>query len=272
MKPLANRLLSFRQGRVNARAEARTQLIIRNNLEKRFYKRMNTLLRKFLNVQLYLYTEYGISNAEVAAQAFNEDFIPLIQSHYKRVFQAVYKNNEDKYMSDRKADTFVFGTSIDFEAVVSNYFMTRELVLAGVGLRMALRISNLIESGRANGLTLPQIAREVSTKFTAISRGRAALIARTETHNAASFANHAYHLTAEKNLGTKMLKQWVSTNDARTRSAHSIANGQSVDMNEDFIVGGVAMGYAGDSKGGARNVINCRCIIIYADEADVVSN
>ena len=67
----------------------------------------------------------------------------------------------------------------------------------------------------------------------------------------------------------KMMKKWVSTNDKRTRSAHVLANGQIVDMNEDFMVGGVPMEYAGDPKGGASNVINCRCVIIYADERDM---
>ena len=67
-----------------------------------------------------------------------------------------------------------------------------------------------------------------------------------------------------------MIKRWASTNDGRTRSHHSAANGQQRPMNEDFIVGGAPMAYAGDPKGGARNVINCRCVIIYADEQDVV--
>lgn len=267
-----NSFLTFRQGRVNARKEARQQLVIRNNLEKRFYKRLNTLFRKFVNVQLYLYKEFGIYDADIAAQALNEDFIPLILSHYRRVFQAIYKNNEDKYVNNKKADTFVFGRSQDFEGVVEEYFASRQLILAGISNRMATRISNLIESGRADGLTLPQIAKQVQTKFLAISRSRAALIARTETHNAASYSNHSYHLTVEANLGINMVKKWVATNDARTRQAHSIANGQTVNMNEDFIVGGNKMGYAGDSKGGARNVINCRCVIIYTDVADVVSD
>ena len=143
-------------------------------------------------------------------------------------------------------------------------------ILTGISARMATRISKLIEVGRADNLTLPQIAKLVSDKFLIISRSRAALIARTETHNAASFANNAYHKTVEQDLGVKMLKKWVATNDARTRSTHSAANGQVVDMSEDFIVGGVPMGYAGDSKGGAANVINCRCVIIYADERDMV--
>jgi uncharacterized protein with gpF-like domain len=84
------------------------------------------------------------------------------------------------------------------------------------------------------------------------------------------YANHAYHKKVKDDYGVKMLKQWVSAGDLRTRSAHASANGQVVDMDEDFIVGGVPMAYAGDPKGGAKNVINCRCAIIYVDEEDVV--
>jgi len=29
------------------------------------------------------------------------------------------------------------------------------------------------------------------------------------------------------------------------------------------------MDYAGDPKGGAANVVNCRCVIVYADERDM---
>tara|TARA_R110000782_G_scaffold184722_1_gene275041 strand:- start:2168 stop:2986 length:819 start_codon:yes stop_codon:yes gene_type:complete len=266
------RINTFRQGRINTRAEARKQLVLRNNLEKRFFKNLSTLFRKFVNVHMHLYKQYGIYEQSVATQSLNEDFFPLILSHYKRTFQAIYQSNEEKYEIMRKADeAFVFGRSVDFEAVVNEYFVGRQLILSGITERMATRISKLIEQGRADNLTLPQIAKSVSDKFLPISRSRAALIARTETHNAASFANHSYHAIVEKDLGIKMLKKWTATNDARTRSSHSAASGQTVDMSEDFIVGGVEMGFAGDSKGGAKNVINCRCVIIYADERDMTN-
>ena len=263
---------SLRRGRINTRAESRKQLVVRNNLEKRFYKNLNTLFRKFLNVQLYLYKEFGIYENDIAIQSLNEDFMPLMLNQYRRTFKVMYKLNEDNYYNDKKADdVFIFGRSSDFETVVNEYFKTRQLILAGITTRMANRISRLIEKGRADNLTLPQIAKLVSDTYLPISRSRAALIARTETHNAASFANHSYHKTVEEDLGVKMLKKWVATSDGRTRPAHASANGQIVDMNEDFIVGGMPMGYAGDSKGGVANVINCRCVIIYADERDMES-
>ena len=269
MQPQRKEFNQFRQRRVSTRRESRQQLLIRNNLEKRFYRTLNSLFRKFLNIQLYRYTEFGIFEEAIAEQDLNEEFIPLILSHYRRIFKIMYKNNEDKYMFDKKEEVIVFGRNKDIETVIEQYFLTRQLVLAGITTKMANRISKLIEQGRAENLTLPQIAKLVSNNFLSISRSRAALIARTETHNAASFANDSYHLMLQEDTGIKMLKRWVATIDDRTRSTHSEASGQIVDMNEDFMVGGVPMKYAGDSRGGAKNVINCRCVIVYADERDM---
>ncbi len=266
---LKKQLHSFRRGRVNIRREQRQQLALRNNLEKRVFSRLNTLFRKFVNVQMHLYKEYGVYQPNTAAQVLNEDMFPLLLTHYKRIFQSVYNLNEDKYYN-KKQEAFVFGRSVDFEEVVFTYFNSKQLILSGISISLANRISRVIEQGRADNLTLPQIAKLVSDKFLPISRSRAALIARTETHNAASFANHSYHKQVEKDLGLKMMKRWVATNDARTRPAHASANGQTVDMNEKFIVGGTEMDFAGDSAGGAKNVVNCRCVIIYADEQDIV--
>lgn len=271
MKINQKRFNTFRQGRISLRKELRQQMLIRNNLEKRNYKRLNTLFRKFANVQLHLFKEYGVYNPSVAIQTLNEDLFPLMLSHYKRIFKTIYKNNESKYYNDKKnQEAFVFGRSVDFEKVVENYFSTRQLLLTGISIRLANRISKLIEDGRINNLTLPEIARSVSDNFLPISRNRAALIARTETHNAASFANHTYHKQVQTDLGLKMVKRWVSTNDARTRPAHSTANGQTVDMDEKFNIGGAEMEFAGDTNGGAKNVVNCRCVIVYADDQDIV--
>ena len=264
------RLRDFRQGRVNVRAERRRQLVLRNNLEKRFFKRLNTLFRKFVRVQMFLYSEYGIYDRENSVRILNEDFFPLMLSHYKRIFKSIYKMNESKYKSNYKQEAYVFDRSVDIENLVTQYFNTRQLVLTGISLHLADRIAKTIESARADNLTLPQIAKLVTDKFLPISRSRANVIARTETHSAASFVNHSYHNTLQQDLGITMVKQWSATNDARTRTTHAQANGQQVLMDEDFEVGGVAMGYAGDPRGGVKNVVNCRCVIIYADEQDIV--
>ena len=83
-----------------------------------------------------------------------------------------------------------------------------------------------------------------------------------------------------KRLGLqKPQKEWVSAMDDRTRDWHRQTNGQRVGIDDAFTVltpikgGGVVhkeMQYTGDPEGGASNVINCRCFVIYYDEDDIV--
>ena len=149
MKLNHKRFNSLRVGRINSRAEARKHLLLRNNLEKRFNKNLKTLFRKFVNVQLYLYKQYGIYEPSVAVQALNEDFIPLLTNHYRKTFQAIYKLNEDKYFTSKNADAFVFGRSVDIENLVAVYFATRQIQLSGISIRMANQISQKIEARKA---------------------------------------------------------------------------------------------------------------------------
>ena len=37
-------------------------------------------------------------------------------------------------------------------------------------------------------------------------------------------------------------------------------------IDESFVVGGMKMKYTGDPNGGAKNVINCRCVTLYVEE------
>jgi uncharacterized protein with gpF-like domain len=88
-----------------------------------------------------------------------------------------------------------------------------------------------------------------------ISRQRGALIARTETHGAANYGADG----AARATGLKLRKEWIAAEDERTRPDHNEANGQIVDMDQAFDVGGEALMYPGDPAGSAGNIINCRC-------------
>lgn len=271
MKPQQKQLRRFRRGRVNPRQELRRQSRIRNNLEKSFYKRLTSLLFKFVNTKAYLYKEYGIYEVDIASRDLQEELTPTIIQHYRRVFRTIINSNNDVNKLDiKEEEIFVFDRNVDFEAWVEEYYKTRSLVLSGISANMAKRVEKIIQEGRQEGLTLSQIADNISTKLRPISRARAATIARTETHNAAGFAHHKYYKQVESDYGGIIVKRWLATNDARTRSHHSAANGQTRMMDEDFNIGGAPMSHTGDSRGGARNVINCRCVIIYADEQDIV--
>ena len=151
--------------------------------------------------------------------------------------------------------------------MVGGYISTNRLKLSGISSALSKRIQNIIETGYRDGMTLAEIARDVRDNAPIISRIRANTIARTETHNASSWANNKYHVDVSENLDIELSKRWVSVGDARTRASHVIANGQVVPMHGKFNVGGKEMEYAGDPNGGASETINCRCVIIYEDLA-----
>lgn len=264
-------LRSFRRGRVSSRSEIRRHLRFRINYEKLLFSRMSTLFRKHIYTASQIYREGGQFDLGLSARELYQEMSPLMISFLRRVFLNTYRFNEEQYSGGRKdEEIFVFGRSVDVDALVNQYYRGREFVLSGIPLNISKKIERIIIAGREESLTLAQIASNITNYVIPISRSRAALIARTETHSAASYANHTYHDQVRNNLGMNMFKEWVATGDARTRSTHAEANGQRVHMDDKFQVGGSEMSYSGDSAGGAKNVINCRCVIIYVDERDIV--
>lgn len=120
-------------------------------------------------------------------------------------------------------------------------------------------IVRAIAAGQRDGLGTSAIAKNISDRVSAISRMRGALIARTETHGAANYgADQAARAT-----GLKMRKEWVAAEDARTRRDHAQADGQIVDMDDPFRVGGDRLMYPGDPSGRAAQTINCRCSVAH---------
>jgi hypothetical protein len=102
-------------------------------------------------------------------------------------------------------------------------------------------------------------------------RYQALRIARTETTAAAGFA--AIQRAKQSNLILE--KEWIAVIDDRTRIRpfdHLDMNGQKVDLDKPFFVGGQELQYPGDNNGSAGNVINCRCTIGFSGKRDANGN
>lgn len=182
----------------------------------------------------------------------------ILYPHYREVIQAFGQRVLDR-----------LEIKFDFDTIQGKYiqlFGGEKIV--NISTYTMFQVNYAIKRGLDGGSTLPQIAKDIERLGSDFSRRRSAVIARTETHNASSYANHEMHKDFMPQNSTK---QWVSTSDARTRSFHSAANGQVVNMDDNFIVNGKEMMYPGDPKGGPENVINCRCTVMYiASDDDVV--
>jgi SPP1 gp7 family putative phage head morphogenesis protein len=132
----------------------------------------------------------------------------------------------------------------------------------GIAQSVQDQIATIVSDKMRQGKGPDAIAREIRKQAPALARGRAAAIARTETHNAAMAAIEAS--MKSKNI-TIASKTWLAVGDRKTRPTHRAANGQSVPFNEPFSVGGAQLMRPGDSSLGAgpEEIVNCRCSVLY---------
>lgn len=66
--------------------------------------------------------------------------------------------------------------------------------------------------------------------------------------------------------GVILKKQWLATNDNKTRDAHAELNGQTAEIDEPFINEIGEIYYPGDPSADPSNIYNCRCTLTYEIE------
>jgi hypothetical protein len=88
---------------------------------------------------------------------------------------------------------------------------------------------------------------------------RAKTVAVTEVHRAWNFGAYAAALRIQQDRISPLFKRWDAKEDSATRPGHARADGQTVPVNQPFIVSMEALMMPGDPAGKPSNVINCRC-------------
>lgn len=118
-------------------------------------------------------------------------------------------------------------------------------------------VKDMLQKAQDEGLSIPDLSRLIRAKYAQWNDSRATVIARTETIR----ASNAGALAAIKDAGISK-KQWLATNDSRTRPNHKLADGQLVGANEAFVVGGERLQFPGDPDASAKETVQCRCTVI----------
>jgi len=126
--------------------------------------------------------------------------------------------------------------------------------------QLANKINLTMAQGIIQGNSYRKIANEINKQMN-MGADNANRLARTEVHRAFEKASLDKGMEAQE-LGIEMQKMWVSSLDDRTRESHGAADGQTVPLNQPFIVQGESLMYPGDFAGSASNVIHCRCTSI----------
>lgn len=239
-------------------AEWQLQNRMRSNFEVKLASQLKT---EFVRTYKTISNDYLISgrqSLDIESRPHYNRVKSIIFSHWKSVttvFRARIlsllrlvqeterKEYEDEFDKEFENFLFTFGAE-----KVSNISSTT-----------IADIRNAINVAQVDGLDVYQTAKKITELSAITSITRAVLIARTETHQAANYANFT-SLDVVNIPNTR--KEWVAVNDDRTRDGHVAANGQVVDKDGMFVVGGSQLRYPGDPSGAPKQVINCRCTFV----------
>lgn len=129
-------------------------------------------------------------------------------------------------------------------------------------------VSNITQAV-LQGKSIPDIAKSMET-VVGMNKASAVRNARTAMTGAQNAGRQQAYERAEA-MGIKLQKEWIATLDGRTRHSHGMADGQKVDINGMFKVGGCKMRYPGDvANGTAEEIYNCRCTMATVEPPEIM--
>ena len=245
--------------RISVQREFREVNRIRNGFERTLAFRLISLFSQVGTDTAQAFEANGTQGADAVLARLR----PRMAGTLEPVYRQIIKTFSERAIAHRGVKRNIAGWEEIYEQFLAT---TGARHISDIDDTTTKIIRRTIQSNQGAGVAAisKAIRERMSPPFT---RSRAATIARTETHSAASYATHEQYKSFDE---PDMMKQWVATNDERTRAAHFAVSGKEIPIDEDFIVGGKPMSYPSDPRGGAAEVINCRCVLVYIEPDDVV--
>lgn len=145
----------------------------------------------------------------------------------------------------------------DFEVTdaIKNYIKERAKIISKQINDTTLdKLSSTLAEGIDAGEGIADLTKRVESVYDEYPTYRAESIARTET----TAANNKGFTEGYRQSGVANAKEWIATNDSRTRDSHAHADGEVVKLDDSFSNG---LDYPGDPKADPAETINCRCVL-----------
>ena len=198
------------------------------------------------------------TDANATAVAYVNDATPGIYSLNRN-----YSAYKIEQVSD-KADFTLWDEQTVKRLIVEQpdlmpYYPPKRALQRGIDLKYGKQqITGSVTSSILQGKSIPKIANDLQSRMRDMSRASAIRTARTAV-TAAQNAGRLDTYRAAQDMGIKLKKQWLATLDNRTRHAHAMLDGQTVDIDKPFKVDGYELMYPGDTSAPGYLVYNCRC-------------
>ncbi len=258
------------------RAEQRRQSAILDRLEVRYRARIRRTLTEAMLQAAEFYELTGTVPpmqdlpdkmqrvyADMAAASIRAFGARVLEAGVSKASPYVTETGQIRFATARlDAPSWDVKGLREFLARIAQEYIAQEMVrrrIVQITETTRQQIVTAVNAGYADGLGQAGIGARIRASVPSFAAFRANRIARTETHGAANYGAQQ----AAVETGLRLQKEWVSAEDERTRIAHRLADGQIVDRDEPFQVGGEALQFPGDPEGRAENVVNCRCAVVH---------
>ena len=266
---------------------AKRNLTLKLALEKTFNRDLVSYFNEIKKDVVSFYTATGLL---INADIYQKQTETLLERHYKRVIRNFI--NEGKYSYRKSLEAKGIEYKQEQQEEDEKIEATSVLIaLAFVESIVQRRASQLIETTNDNikdtAAKAPKKAKESGTKvhdemnkgLDRVFKSRYAMIALTETQFMAERSKNIEAAVISRNGNVDpssindgvvtgkpdIKKEWAAILDSETREGHAMADGQTQNMNDPFIVNGEYLMHPGDTSMGASlgNIINCRCSSLY---------
>jgi uncharacterized protein with gpF-like domain len=232
---------------------------LRTRYEKAFYAPVYKAIKQQLSSFTSDLQRYGKDQAvaNMNLDEWNRGLAPVINLLY--VSAGLAKANQTlselRRLPKVQKKRASFGYNAEWTQAILDYF--KEALFNKVVLPISQTtkgyILEVISKGVDEGWSIKQMVDKIERED--YLDGRVERILRTETNRAINYGNE---LAADK-FEYKTQKRWIAVHDNRTRHAHLNADGQTVNQDGSFNVGGEQMEFPGDPSASGANTINCRC-------------
>lgn len=278
MNPSSN--LRRRVRKLSDAAYARTVDSLRLQYERKWYNTFVAILQRTGAEVADRYEQTG--NEGAALRAVFPVMLPLLQEAYQDMFREVgiafgvlalstflgsgikgmlFKADDVPDDTPSEWDIWDPWASPIMRAWMIDHIATR---ITGISETTRAAIRELIIEALKEGTDSVIVARQIKKDW-AFSYERATRIVQTEITAAQNAAAH-YSLEMFADTST-ITKNWLATNDKRTRDTHMTAHmtQRDIEYSKPFIVGGAELMYPGDTSLGApaREIVRCRCTVTY---------
>lgn len=222
----------------------------RTRLTNKVMNVVNNLIDKSIDTTLTEPIYQALSTAEKAAaklqlqQIFTEHFKSIFHIGEQEINHGVNVSLTQSAIPKEKLDRLIDNRAFKASDTTMN--------------RVTGDVMDKLKTSIEQGKSLEHTTEEIITETRDMAKWEVDRISRTETQRAYNQSKLETMKVNPKITG----KRWVNSGLSNSREAHVEADGQTVAVDEPFIVDGEELMYPGDPDGSPENTINCACTMV----------